>query len=50
MMESEVVLDRLISFGRRTTTRLPLDPTMADQQEEDFDFLALITAAAELYS
>jgi hypothetical protein len=50
MMECEVVLDRSISFGRRTTTRLPPDPTMADQQEEDFDFLALITAAAELYS
>jgi hypothetical protein len=50
-MDSEAVLDNSISFGRRTTTRLPPGPTPADQQEEEnHDFLALITAVAELYT
>ena len=50
-MDFDLVLDQSISFGRRTTTRLLPDPDPADKYgDENFDFLALITATAELYS
>jgi hypothetical protein len=50
-MDSDVIFDSSISFGRRTTTRLLADPGLVDEREEEnFDFLALITAIAELYS
>lgn len=50
-MDSDLVLDQSISFGRRTTTRLLPDLDPVDQYgDENFDFLALITATAELYS
>jgi hypothetical protein len=52
-MDSDVIFDSSISFGQRTTTRLPADPNLLDEherEEENFDFLALITAIAELYS
>jgi hypothetical protein len=50
-MDSDLVLDNSISFGRMTTTRLPPEPDSSDQYgDESFDFLELITATAELYS
>jgi hypothetical protein len=52
-MDSDVIFDSSISFGRRTTTRLPTDPNLLgehEREEENFDFLALVTAIAELYS
>ncbi|RYP67870.1 hypothetical protein DL769_005659 [Monosporascus sp. CRB-8-3] len=45
------VLDRSISFGRRTTARLPRGhATSAEYESEQYDFIALMTAVAELYS
>lgn len=47
---SEGILDASISFGQRTTTRLPPDLALADDYEhEHYEFLALNTAIAELY-
>ena len=47
---SEGILDASISFGQRSTTRLPPDLALADDYEhEHYEFLALITAIAELY-
>ena len=48
---SEGILDASISFGRRTTTRLPQESTSSNEYDsEKYDFLALMTAIAELYS
>ncbi|KAK3897528.1 hypothetical protein C8A05DRAFT_19731, partial [Staphylotrichum tortipilum] len=45
------VLDGSISFGRRTTARLPRESaTTEDYESEQYDFLALMTAVADLYS
>ncbi|KAG7284947.1 hypothetical protein NEMBOFW57_009562 [Staphylotrichum longicolle] len=45
------VLDASISFGRRTTARLaPGSATNEEYESEQFDFLALMTAVANLYS
>jgi len=50
-MNSEVSLDESISFGRRTTTRLPSDSLLSDEHErENHDFLSLITAVSNLYA
>lgn len=44
-------LDGSISFGRRTTARLPRGSATPEEYEsEQYDFLALMTAAADLYS
>ncbi|RYO93293.1 hypothetical protein DL764_008012 [Monosporascus ibericus] len=45
------ILDRSISFGRRTTARLPRGDAISDEyKSEQYDFIALMTAVAELYS
>lgn len=45
------VLDGSISFGRRTTARLPREPANNENYEsEQYDFLALMTAVADLYA
>src|SRR5271156_1929758 len=50
-LSSEGVLDASISFGRRTTTRLPQESKSSKEyKSEQYDFLALMTAIAELYS
>jgi hypothetical protein len=48
---SNASLDASISFGRRTTSRLPRASASPEEYEsEQYDFLALMTAVAELYS
>ncbi|KAL2132010.1 hypothetical protein VTI74DRAFT_4316 [Chaetomium olivicolor] len=45
------ILDGSISFGRRTTGRLPRESATTEVYEsEQYDFLALMTAVADLYS
>lgn len=51
MPSSEGILDASISFGRRTTTRLPREFVSTEEYEQEhYDFLALMTAISELYS
>ncbi|PCD46485.1 hypothetical protein AU210_001891 [Fusarium oxysporum f. sp. radicis-cucumerinum] len=50
-MSIELTLDASISFGRRQSTRLWSDSARSDvHEQEKYDFLALITAIANLYS
>lgn len=50
--DSESILDASVSFGRRTTTRLPRDESVSSSiyAREQVDFLALISAIADLYT
>ncbi|KAH6617386.1 hypothetical protein F5144DRAFT_391678 [Chaetomium tenue] len=51
-LDSESILDASVSFAHRTTTRLPRDDSVGTNiyDQEQVDFLALITAIADLYT